>query len=282
MKNKIVAAAVAMVLILICFVPAFSFSHKADTEYEIVCFGDSVMACYYGGGTIPYYIGEKTGRATFNAAFGGLPMSEPFEVRKAGDSTYLYSMVELSEALVNRDFTLQIMGVKTQVTEYPEEWHKITQELDTLNYDSVKYVIIEQGVNDYLMGKQVDDPNDRYNRFTFAGALRTSIENVRKAMPNAEIVLTTPTYTYIDTMDKDCYEADFGGGTLPDYVAKEKEVAAEYGLVCVDNFNESGINRDNYKEYLYDGLHSHQGGNLMIAENIVKNVEGMCTDENTR
>lgn len=283
MKNRIVATAVAMVLILICFVPVMiSFAGKDKADYEIVCFGDSVMACVYGDGTIPYYLGEITGRSTLNAAFGGLPMSDLREVTFAGDSSYLFSMVELSKALLNRDFSLQIIGTKERVTEYNPEWYGVADSLNRLNYDSIRYVIIEHGVNDYLMGKALDDPDDRYNELTFAGALRTSIENVQKALPDATIVLVTPAYMKLENMDGDCTETDFGGGTLPDYVDKEKEVAAEYGLTCVDNFNESGINKDNYREYLYDGLHSHQGGNILFAENIIRNVEGMCTDENTR
>ena len=282
MKNKIIAASIAMVMILICFVPIFIFFGRERKEnYGIVCFGDSVMACYYGDGSIPYYLEEITGYPTLNAAFGGLSMSVPSIETISGDTSYLYSMAELSEALVNKDFSLQIMGTKPRVNEYPERWNEIPKVLDNLNYESIEYIIIEHGVNDYLLGKPIDNPNDPYDVYSFAGALRTVIENVRKAVPGATIVLTTPTYCYIDYVDKDCYEADFGGGTLPDYVAKEKEIAAEYGVICVDNFNESGITKDNYKDYLYDGLHSHQGGNLLIADNIVDHLEGTRRNEIT-
>ena len=282
MKNRIVATVIAIVLILICFVPVLlHFTREKGTDYEIVCFGDSVVAGYYGWETIPSYIEQYTGRRTLNAAFGGLSASIPYEDSKAGETTFLFSMVKLSEALLNRDFTLQIMGNKRNITEFPEEWYDIAKELDSLNYDSVKYVIIEHGVNDYLLGKQIEDPADPYNVYTFAGGLRTSIENVRKALPNATIVLATPIYTRTDYEDKDCYTADFGGGTLPEYVAKEKEIASEYGLILVDNFTDSGITAENYRDYLYDGLHTLLEGNILIVENIIRNVEGICIDENT-
>ncbi|MBO4679308.1 MAG: SGNH/GDSL hydrolase family protein [Lachnospiraceae bacterium] len=282
MKNKGVAAAVAIVLILICFIPVILFfSRKKGADYEIVCFGDSVMACTYGEGAVPYYIGELTGRPTLNAAFGGLSMSKTSENTKAGDTSSFFTMASLSGALLNKDFSLQVTATKPGIGVYPKKWYEVALELDKLDYSKVKYVIIEHGVNDYLSGIPVDDASDRYNVHTFAGALRTSIENVQKAIPGATIVLVTPTYTHISFYDKDCYEADFGGGILPDYVAKEKEVAAEYGLTFVDNLNGSGINKDNYKKYLYDGLHAHQDGNLLIAENIVRNVEGIIKDEIT-
>ena len=282
MKNKIIAATVAMMLILICIIPGIlSFSHKKDAEYEIVCFGDSVMACLYGDGSVPYYIEELTGRTTLNAAFGGLPMSRHSEYEKIGDINPLFTMAELSEALLRSDFSLQATATKTYDEVWPSEWRGIPEELNRLDYEKVRFVIIEHGVNDYQLGIPVDDMANPHNTYTFGGALRTSIENVRKAIPNATIVLCTPTYMHFLNYDKDCYEADYGGGTLPEYVEKEKEIAAEYGVICVDNFNGSGINKDNYLEYLYDGLHSHQGGNILIAENIVRNVEGMVKDEVT-
>ena len=94
-----------MVLILICFIPVIlSFHHKGDAEYEIVCFGDSVMACMYGDESVPYFIEELTGRTTLNAAFGGLPMGRISEEGKSGDVNPLFTMVELSEALLRSDF----------------------------------------------------------------------------------------------------------------------------------------------------------------------------------
>ncbi len=277
MKNKKVAAAVAIVLILICFVPVLLvFKRPKKVQYEIVCFGDSVMAGYYDRATIPSYIESYSGRTTLNAAFGGLTMSTIFDNPKAGDASHLFSMVELSDALLKRDFSLQMMATKKGIDDYPQEWYGVVESLSTLDWESVKYVFIEQGVNDYFLGKPTDDANDKYNRSTFAGALRTSIENVQKALPEAEIVILTPIYHWAGGADEDCTERDPGGGTLLAYIDKEKEVAAEYGLICVDNFHGSGINRDNYKQYLYDGLHTLEEANALIAQNIINNVEGLC------
>ncbi|MCR4678901.1 MAG: SGNH/GDSL hydrolase family protein [Lachnospiraceae bacterium] len=274
MKNKKVAAAVAIVLILICFVPVLLVLRRPKKlQCEIVCFGDSIMAGYYDSATIPGYIEQYSGRKTLNAAFGGLTMSANFDNPKAGDASHLFSMVELSDALLKRDFSLQIMATKKDIIDYPQDWYNVAESLSTLDWDSVKYVFIEQGVNDYLLGKPLDDANDKYNRSTFAGALRTSIENVQKALPDAKIILLTPIYHWVGGEEADCTERDLGGGTLLAYVDKDKEVAAEYGLICVDNFNGSGINRDNYKIYLYDGLHTLEEANALIAQNIIDNVE---------
>ena len=276
MKNKIIAAAVAMVLILICFLPAvFFFDQKKNEEYEIVCFGDSVMAGFYREGTVPYFLQERTGRRTLNAAFGGMSMSESLKEAVPGNTSPFFTMVELSQSLINKDFSTQIIATKNNIEAYPAEWENVARQLQKTDFSKVRYVIVEYGVNDYLLGRKIEDASDRYDTYTFAGALRTVIENLRKALPDATIVLATPSYAWIDYCDRDCCEQDFGGGTLPEYVAKEKEIAAEYGIICVDNFYESGINADNYKTYLYDGLHTLWEGNELLADNILNHVEEM-------
>ena len=275
MKNKKTAIAIAILLALLCFVPILFLRHgKGSVTYEIVCFGDSVMACKYGPGSVPDILEQETGLKALNAAFGGLTMSEIIDNPNAGDGNFFFSMTELSKAFLNRDFSLQVMATKRRVTAYPEAWYTVASNLDKIDYDSIKYVLIEHGVNDYLTGKQIEDTSDKYNANTFAGGLRTVIENVQKAVPDATIILATPTYVWFEGTAGDCTETDYGGGTLPEYVEAEKRIAAEYNLICVDNFNGSGINRDNYKSYLYDGLHSIEEGNRLIAENIIKNVEG--------
>ena len=276
MKNKKAVFLIATLLIIICMLPALFLWHKeTGAKYEVICFGDSVMAGYYGADAIPGIMEKKTGRKTLNAAFGGLTMCVPYEAPKAGDASHLFCMTELSKALYERDFSLQIMATNSRTEAIPEAWLIEAQALNSLDYDSVKYVIIEQGVNDYLLGKPIEDASDPYNIYTFAGGLRTSIENVRKALPDAEIILVTPSYMWLATMEEDCTVTDFGGGTLPEYVAREKEIAAEYNLTCVDNFYSSGIDASNYKNYLYDGLHTLEEANNLMADNIIRNVEGL-------
>ena len=100
MKNKKAAILIATLLIVICMLPALFLWHREKGEdYEVICFGDSVMAGYYGVGAIPDVLEKRTGRKTLNAAFGGLTMCVPHEVTKSGDPSWLFCMTELSKAL---------------------------------------------------------------------------------------------------------------------------------------------------------------------------------------
>ena len=72
------------------------------------------------------------------------------------------------------------------------------------------------------------------------------------------------------SLEGDAETADYGGGFLKDYVAAEKNIAAEYGLDLIDNFTEVGINKENCLSYLDDGIHPNVSGVKIIGDNILK------------
>ena len=50
----------------------------------------------------------------------------------------------------------------------------------------------------------------------------------------------------------------------------EKEIAQETGVLFVDLYHESGINRDNFEDYLFDGLHPNDAGNKVVIDLLTK------------
>ena len=188
----------------------------------------------------------------------------------SGNSDNLYTMLGLSQAVKERDFSLQVIASQKENINVIPYWHPTATDLNNVDWDSVKYVLIEHGANDYLNGVTIDNRSNKYDPYTFAGALRSSIENIQKGAPNAKIVLVTPIYMNPWGLMGDCFEADYGGGFLEDYVEKEMEVAKEYGLLCVDNFHDLPINKENYEDYIPGGLHGNDAGNELIVQNILK------------
>ena len=273
-KSKIFVYVAACVLVALTLCLAFFLTNdkKKTGRYDIVFFGDSIIACDHSERDLVTKFNNESEFTVLNGAFGGLTMCLIDKEHLAGNSDNLYTMVGLSQAVKERDFSLQVLASQKGNINVVPYWHPTSVELNEVDWDSVKYVLIEHGANDYLNGVTIDSTSNKYDPYTFAGALRMSIENIQASVPNAEIILVTPIYMNPWGLMGDCYEADYGGGFLEDYVEKEIEVASEYNLMVVDNFHELPINKDNYEEYIPGGLHGNDAGNELIIQNILKHI----------
>ncbi len=282
-KSKILYWVIAAATVLLClFFCVMSFRETGGTsEYEYVFFGDSIVT---GAGTtnpIPKIIEEETGKKTLNASFGGTTVSLGNEGRYISNYSALTSMVRLSEFILEGNYRILDLSKAKAEFSLPANWSNTIELIKTVDWSKVRFCFIEQGVNDYLEGVCIDNPSDRYDKRTYAGALRSSVENLRKRMPEAQIVLITPLYMNYDYGKRDCTLYDYGGGVLTQYVEKELEIAEEYNLLVIDNFHDGIINRENYEMYLKDGLHCNEKGNEAVASNIcryLKEFDEFTTD----
>ena len=231
------------------------------------------MAGRHSDRDIPAYVSEKTGLVVQNGAFGGLTMSLINTSKYAGNMSDHFTMCRLSEAVLNHDFSFQIMASQKNNNKVVEYFYDASKELHDIDWEKVNVICIEQGVNDYLNGIRLDNEADRYDLNTFGGALRYSIENIMKGAKNAKLVIITPIYCKPDGIEGDCLSKDFGGGVLNDYVSLEREIAREYGVFIIDNFSEIDINEDNVENYLPGGLHPSDAGVALIGDNISKHLE---------
>ncbi len=240
---------------------------------DVVMFGDSIVGGGYFG-TISGEIEKITGMSVHNAGFGGMTMCRTEMEEQQGDYAFFYSMVQLSSMVRNRDFTLISLANARYDYIMPAGWRERSVTLENINWKKVKNIIIEQGINDYMNGCAVDNPENKYDDTTFGGALRCTIENIQKGAPGAIIYVETPSYMRLDTYEEDCFTHDSGGGILSDYVAKEIEIADEYGINVIDVFNSNLINKDNVDTYTYDGLHPSEAGVKALAGFIAKSLKG--------
>lgn len=264
-----------MAIIMVAGIAAVSFaickpSVKSE-RYDVVFFGDSLIEGTGRYETIPQILGDLLGMKTLNAGFGGLSMAESAKEGYPGDYSYFYSMITLSELWKNNALDSLLSATASKEYILPNGWQDKIDTLSKLDISGVRLVLIEYGVNDYLGGNQVDNPEDAYDVRTFCGALRKSIENIREASPQAQIVLVTP--TYMRSGFGECTEYDFGGGTLDRYVNKEIEIAGEYGIPIVDNFHDAIVNKENLETVTYDNLHTNEEGNKLITDNILKRLK---------
>lgn len=264
-----------MAIIMVAGLVAVSFALNRpvtkEEKYDIVFFGDSLVAGTEQYETIPALVGDSLGMKTLNAGFGGLSMAESAKEGYPGDFSYFYSMITLSELWKNNNLDTLKMAISSEEYIMPSGWLQKVEDLSSLDISSVRLILIEYGVNDYLGGNSVENVRDAYDIKSFSGALRKSIENLQAGNPDAQIVLVTPTYMQSDFGE--CTEYDFGGGTLDKYVDKEIEIAKEYDLPIVDNFHDGIINRENLGTLTYDKLHANEEGSILISDNILKRLK---------
>lgn len=244
--------------------------------YPIVVLGDSVIGNVADGEGVVAYLEQNLGIPVLKGAFGGTCASYDVQTVYPYSIGQQLSLVKLSEAIANQDFSVQ----KSLIT-YGENYYytmyqtanyfpDTIEALSRVDFNQVKYLIIEHGTNDYNQGKQLDNPEDPYDMETYGGALRYSIELLQKHYPDMQIVFITPTWCYImvDGKKMHCDEVDFGGGYLEEYVNMELKIAQDYGLLVLDNYQDFAINQETEEQYFVDGLHLNQKGQQLLADRI--------------
>lgn len=221
------------------------------SDWCIVFFGDSIIAKYNESYSIPGVVSGLTGAETYNCCESGIPASEN-SLGVLSFNRMVTRFLEQDTAGLNDDSNYSL-GL-TEYTGTSHEGKKVC-------------FVVEFGLNDYFIGFAVDNPEDKYDTGTYAGALRTGIRTLQDAYPEAEILLLAPTYT-----------AQFSGGTeinsekggvLTDYVSMALNVSDEMGVYCLNNYVESGINADTYGQYLTDGLHPDESGSFLLGNGII-------------
>ena len=235
--------------------------------YDVVCFGDSIL------GNIPNeepsnisnVVADKTQLKVLNAGFGGCQMSEH---AREWDTLSFYNL----SACIEKDSFITITSVIPTWHDMPSYFPSKVDQLETVDFRKVNVVTVSYGTNDYREGDELDNEIDPYDTKTVCGALRVGVEHLRSVNPNLIIIVTTPIYRWF--MDEsfeyvcDSDIKDWGGGTLIDYNEALIRTCKELGVVCLDLYNGTGINRSNYKDFFdyEDGTHPNAAGRVLIGE----------------
>ena len=234
----------------------------------IVNFGDSIFGNQQPPNDISTFLAEKTGATVYNCGFGGCRMT-PHET-----SWYdAFCMYNLADAITTRDFTKQDEAVASG--NLSERYGKGLERLKGIDFSNTDIITIAYGTNDYKgYGASLDNADNPLDVTTFGGALRYSIEKLLTAYPNLKIFVLSIAYRFF-TNDNNEYVDDSNnhannyGKYIKDYNAKLKEVACEYNLPYVDDYN-IGIGKFNRLQYFNatDGTHHNENGRRFIAEHL--------------
>lgn len=241
----------------------------------IVNFGDSIFGKRRPPNDISTAIANATGATVYNCAFGGCRMAKHDSSRL---STWgQFSMFELADAIADDDWTGQDAAIEdAEWNDRPDYFAETLTLLKSIDFSQVDIATIAYGTNDFTAAIPLDDNNNPLSTSTFAGALRYSIETLLTAFPNLRIICCGQCYRWWDNSgefvdDSNTYEV--GNQTLPEFVAKTADVAKEYNLPFIDNYN-VGIGKFTRSYYFSgaDTTHPNNIGTKLIAQHIIKEL----------
>lgn len=224
------------------------------SDYKIVFFGDSIIGNFTNTASIPGVVSGLTGAVTYNCAQPGYSAS----THPKGFMT----LPDIVDAFIAKDTSAlpQDTLIFKGITEYIE---------DNSKTDKLCFVI-NHGLNDYFNGVAISLENP-YDINSYSGALRTAVEALQEAYPEAQIIVTTPNYTsYYKNGTEPQSEV---GGILSDYADAVIAIGSEYHLTVVDNYTELGINAKNVWNYLTDGCHPNERTCFTMGQRIAMSIK---------
>lgn len=251
-------------------VPPTSTSKLKDKV--IVNFGDSIFGNTRDINSISKQISSITGAKVYNCGFGGCRMSKHTGYWDA------FSMYNLVDAIISKDFSSQEIGANAEDTSCPSYFKETVELLKTIDFNNVDYVTIAYGTNDYAASKNLDVGKGDKNIDAFAGALRYSIEKLLTNFPHIKLLICTPIWRWWEAEDGvTSDEKEYGGNTLLDYRDKVIEVCTDYHVPYLNGYDNVGINEFTKGYYFTspDGTHPNALGNKRYAETIIGRLEQM-------
>ncbi|WP_029232796.1 SGNH/GDSL hydrolase family protein [Butyrivibrio sp. VCB2006] len=242
---------------------------KEEDKVVMVFFGDSQIANGRNDGTdIPTLVQQRVPNSVaYNFAIGGTTASLESSTSNYQDyenwtSNSFVGMVHAFTGKVAKGNVLSAL---------PD----LITAMDSVNPADVDYYFIEYGANDFFAKVPLDKFNteEHYEDiYTYYGALRLGISELREASPNARFFLISPVYgIYKDNSGNylgDSYVVSNGFGTLSDYAKKMGNVSAdEENCFLVDAMFGSRFDLylDTADQYLMDNVHLTETGRRILA-----------------
>lgn len=231
------------------------------SEWDVVFFGDSVIA-FTETTSIPDAFSGFTGAHTYNCGKGGCPATviEGYDVYP-GIPTIVDAFLAKDLRLFSEDS--QIYAGMADYFEHSDQNHQ-------------QCFVINFGLNDYFLGCPVTN-DDPYDIHTYEGALRTAIEKLQNAYPDAVIILMTPNFTAL--FENGLQPLSDAGGQLPDYTGAVISICDEKGLLFYDSYELLGIDGNNHTEYLLDGCHPNESTRYTMAQGLAELFETVVKND---
>ncbi len=246
-----------------------------DEKLQIVFFGDSNIAYDFDNKTIPHRVTERIECNVFNCAVGGTTATKINTLNYVDKSFDLLCLYNITKMMETEDHQ-PLMDFFGEVTLNEQQATGKMEMLVNIDYNEIDYIVVSYGLNDYTTGRPISS-DDPYDESTYEGALRSSIERLRKMCPNATIIVSSITYCVFyenGEVVEDGYERNWGGGYINDYRDAAEKVAAEFDdVIFMDNLELLEIDKMNCEEYIYDEMHLNAVGQEKYTDCLVETIK---------
>lgn len=223
-------------------------------DTDVVFMGDSIFALLATPYSIPSVFGQVTGAEVYNVSKGGISASSTEE------EIDLCDIVEL------------FIQEQTTDVEECDLLNNAIEEYAAADHTGRKLVfVLNCCINDYI--KAADPEGEEVT--AYEGAMKSVVDALKTAYPEAEIVLMEP--AYLQLYYAGTYENE-KGYDLFDYSAIMENIAAEYSLPIIDMKKEAGINDYNAARYLDDGTHPSPAGAWIEGNKLAEFVESLSAE----
>jgi lysophospholipase L1-like esterase len=231
----------------------------------MVCFGDSITEFK----NYPDQVRNILGLAeAYNVGFGGCQMSAHNDV-----SYKEMGMYRLADYIATGNYTGLIDAANELYTRLGDDNRAIAARLAAIDFNKVDYITIFYGTNDWANkpGSLGTVAEKTPNGSTFLGSANYVVDRLQTAYPHLKIMFLSPIYrTRLasgDNKNTDDY-TNSSGEYMYQYVEGLQAVAKKNHVLCVDLYNESGINKYTAGLYLTDGVHLTDTGATLIASKV--------------
>ena len=220
------------------------------SQWDIVFMGDSIIGNYKGSISVPGVVSGLSGASVFNCAQGGVSAAEP--------EPGMMCFPKMAEDFV----TGTVSDSETSFGEGLQEY------LSADHTDKKLCFIINFGLNDYFGGHAPENPDDKNDISTYAGAMRTGIAALKEKYPDATYVIVGPGQaTYFSNGTELMSES---GGQLKDYYQLSVSLSKELNIPYLDLYQQFPEGDTDLTDVLADGCHYNEYGRYCLGIKIVK------------
>lgn len=235
------------------------------SELQIVFLGDSIFDNSRDGTGVPYLTSVACEADVYNLAIGGT--SATLEIGEEQENEYWdsRSLVGVVKAMRGDISTDSFSGTRTKnILDNPD-----------VDFSNTDYFVVEYGLNDFFRAVPLSNEDNMFDVYSYAGALRYAVSNLREVAHDATIILCAPNYAQFYNGNQfigDGNTLNTGYGTLFDYKGICEYVAKEQQAEFFDAYLDLGIDGYTAEEYLEDGVHLTAAGRQLYADALAEMI----------